>query len=94
MGKTHVVIKVGQREKNLECHVTSKPELSSIFGIPWIIAFKFSWQEVRINQISQSSESEILQEFADLFNNDLGCFSGQPIKIFVKPDAQPKVFQC
>ena len=64
----------------------------SLLGRDWLKQVKLDWS--LIHQIHSSSEIEkILERYAVLFQDELGCVEGIRTRIVVDPDAPPKFYR-
>ncbi len=61
----------------------------NLLGRDWLRHLKLAWQE--IHQVRRLySTAEIMNQYEELFRDDLGKLKGQTVQIKIKSDAQPK----
>ena len=63
-----------------------------LFGRNWLDRIRLDWPAIcRIS--SQTRVQHILEEFQDVFKDELGCYTGGEVNIEVDPDVQPRFFR-
>ncbi|XP_043244968.1 uncharacterized protein LOC122393203 [Amphibalanus amphitrite] len=63
-----------------------------LFGRNWLSQIRLDWPTVcRVS--SASRVQPVLDEFPDVFRDELGCFRGGEVTIDVDPDGQPRFFK-
>ena len=89
LGITKVNARYDTQEQRLCIHVV-KGEGPDLMGRDWLDHFTVTLGEV--NHLAQSWEplQSMLNQHADVFNDNLGCMQGHIVKLHLKPDVKPR----
>ena len=89
LGITKVNARYDNQEQRLCIHVV-KGEGPDLMGRDWLDHFTVTLGEV--NHLAQSREplQSMLNQHADVFNDNLGCMQGLVVKLHLKPDVKPR----
>ena len=89
LGITKVNARYDAQEQRLCIHVV-KGEGPDLMGRDWLDHFTVTLGEV--NHLAQSWESlqSMLNQHADVFNDNRGCMQGHVVKLHLKPDVKPR----
>uniref|UniRef100_A0A2H6MZN8 Peptidase A2 domain-containing protein n=1 Tax=Micrurus carvalhoi TaxID=3147026 RepID=A0A2H6MZN8_9SAUR len=83
-GKFHIDFKQFQGQLPL---VIINGDLPSLLGLDWFHALGL--QITGINSIVNNNLPQLLEEFADIFEDTLGCYKGTPISLNLDPKIAP-----
>ena len=67
-----------------------------LIGRDWLSVMKLNWSDIFFSTTSHSSEilNNLLQQYGDVFKNELGTLKGYKALIYVKDDVTPKYFKA
>ncbi|XP_043231561.1 uncharacterized protein LOC122386445 [Amphibalanus amphitrite] len=63
-----------------------------LFGRNWLGHIRLDWPSI-CRVTAETRVQPILDEFADVFKEELGCYRGGEVGIDVDPDVQPRFFK-
>ena len=60
----------------------------------WLHAITLDWKQLnRVHQVRHKALQDVLDQYADLFKPEMRTLQGTTVKIHVKPDARPRLFE-
>ena len=88
-GETMVQVTYGAQSALLPLVVVTGDRLS-LMGRNWLHEIKLDWKNIATVTCPQSSSPEALIRYLKVFQNGLGTFNGEKVKIQVCPGANPR----
>ena len=95
LGEVLVCVQYGSVSVNLPL-VIVKGNGPCLFGRDWLSHFRLDWAAIcRVSGVNADPQLHpMLEEFPNVFNDQLGCFTGERVTIAVDPDAVPRFFKA
>ncbi|XP_043225586.1 uncharacterized protein K02A2.6-like [Amphibalanus amphitrite] len=95
LGEVLVCVQYGSVSVNLPL-VIVKGNGPCLFGRDWLSHFRLDWAAIcRVSGVTADPQLHpLLKEFPKVFDDQLGCFTGEPVSIVVDPDATPRFFKA
>lgn len=91
LGQREVTVKYGDQEEQLTVTVV-EGDGPSLLGRDWLKHLRLNWAQISHVQDSAQVE-DLLKEFDELFQDELGTVENFTAKLILKGDAQPKFFR-
>lgn len=92
-GKAMVRVEYGGHSTRLPL-VVVKGSGPCLFGRNWLSHIRLDWPAIcRISSQSHGQVQPVLDEFPDVFREELGCYRGGEVTIEVDQDVQPRFFK-
>ncbi|XP_032075671.1 uncharacterized protein K02A2.6-like, partial [Thamnophis elegans] len=86
LGSFPIPVRYGKFEGELPIIIV-KNDLPALLGLDWFEALGLSIGGV--HQVKTSTIEDVLQEFSDVFDGQLGCYKGTPISLSLDPQIAP-----
>lgn len=92
LGTTEMKVLYGETQLYLPIHVV-KCGGPNLMGRDWLSQFEVKLADINVVE-PISPLASVLEEFADVFSDELGCLKGEPVQLGVPANAEPKFFKA
>ena len=94
IGRIEIPVEYNNQNRFLTVEVIDGSDKSCLIGRDWLYEIKLDWYNIFNISIVNNNRSDrlkdLMQEFDDIFGNDLGLLKGEKAKIYLNDNAIPK----